>query len=118
MMIRYARILFFALTFTATQILLASTVVVPALAQNEKTPQKGVSSATPPAAPAKKKLEKPDDSVAKGRERACGNDQNKCGPLWQEMANPHDARYQSRVKAEKAYRDCMVKCMNTPGQRM
>ena len=65
----------------------------------------------------KKKLEKPDSSAAKNRERACGNDQNKCYGLYQEMVAPHDARYQARLKAEQAYRDCMAKCVSAPGQR-
>ena len=128
-MIRYMRIFLLALIFAATQVVLVSTVSVSALAQNGKG---GNSAATAVDSGAsnkkvgdrvsdpnpKKKLEKPDSSLAKGRERACGNDQNKCGGLWQEMTNPHDARIPARNKVEKAYRDCMVKCMATPNQRM
>ena len=142
-MIRYMRIFLLALIFAATQVVLVSTVSVSALAQKVSAPKNATSSdaaggkggnsaATAVDSGAsnkkvgdrvsdpnpKKKLEKPDSSLAKGRERACGNDQNKCGGLWQEMTNPHDARIPARNKVEKAYRDCMVKCMATPNQRM
>jgi hypothetical protein len=103
----HARILLFASTFAAAQVVLASGVV-PVLAQKLDVAPR-VSDPTP-----KKKLEKPDSSLAKGREKACGNDQNKCGALYQEMVNPHDARPAARLKAEKAYRDCMVKCTAAP----
>ena len=139
-MIRNARVFWFALAFAAAPVVLASTDVVPAFA--EKEPKKNVSSSgtakggnsagtavdtgarNTGVGPRvsdpnpKKKLEKPDSSVAKGRERACGNDQNKCGSLWQEMTNPHDASIPARNKVEKAYRDCMVKCTTAPNQRM
>lgn len=140
-MIGYVRILLVALTFAAAQIVLASVDVGPALAQkggsSKDTSSSGASKGGTPAGKTltdgtkktgvgasvsdpnpKKKLEKPDSSAAKNRERACGNDQNKCYGLYQEMVSPHDARYQARLKAEKAYRDCMVKCTTAPKQRM
>lgn len=109
---RYASVLLFALISAAAQVVPASIVVISALAQKVDV---GPRVSDPNA---KKKLEKTDSSLAKGRERACGNDQNKCGALYQEMVNPHDARAAARLKAEKAYRDCMVKCMASPNDRM
>ena len=139
-MVRNARVFWFALAFAAAPVVLASTAVVPAFAEKEQkknvsssgTAKGGNSAGTAVDTGArntgvgprvsdpnpKKKLEKPDSSVAKGRERACGNDQNKCGSLWQEMTNPHDASIPARNKVEKAYRDCMVKCTTAPNQRM
>src|SRR5215471_1326418 len=139
-MIRHARILLLAVTFVAAQAALASIAAGPAFAQKSNsskdtasgtgktgtttgktltdgTKNTGTGAAVSDPNP-KKKLEKPDSSASKGRETACGNDQNKCYPLYQEMVSPHDARYQARLKAEKAYRDCMVKCVNAPKQRM
>jgi hypothetical protein len=138
-MIRNVRVLLFALAFTVAPAVLALTAVVPALAEN--APKNASSSGTAKGGNSagtavdtgarntgvgprvsdpnpKKKLEKPDSSAAKGRERACGNDQNKCGSLWQEMTHPHDASIPARNKVEKAYRDCMVKCTAAPNQRM
>ena len=107
---RAARNLLIAITFGATQVVLTSNVIIPALAQNEKTPTTSASPGTAPAAPTKKKLVKPDDAAnsKKNRELRCGNGQ--CYSLWQELTNPHDPRYQARLKVEKAYRDCMARC--------
>jgi len=139
-MIGGVRILLLVTAFAAAQLALPSIATGPAFAQkgsgqkgsssmgNQKgtsstvqtnsdgTKKTGVGSAVSDPNP-KKKLEKPDSSAAKNRERACGNDQNKCYPQYQEMVAPHDARYQARLKAEKAYRDCMAKCVSSPGQR-
>jgi hypothetical protein len=134
-MITGARIVLIALTFAATQVLLASTVVGPAYAQKEKSQSpKNAVSGTPPnrganperganpdrggnrvvaptnTNPQKKKFEKPADAI--NPERNCGN--NQCNSLWQELTNPHDARYQSRMKVQKAYNDCMARCKAAP----
>jgi hypothetical protein len=128
-MITGARIVLIALTFAATQVLLASTVVGPAYAQKEKSqsPKNAVSGTPPnrganperganpdrggnrvvaPTNPQKKKFEKPADAI--NPERNCGN--NQCVSYWNELTAPHDGTYQGRLKAQKAYNDCMNRC--------
>ena len=54
-------------------------------------------------------------STVKDTAKACGNGQ--CYSYWQEMTNPHDGRYQARLKAETAYRNCMAQCQAAPKMR-
>ena len=37
-----------------------------------------------------------------------------CYSYWQELTNPHDATYQGRLKAQKAYNDCILRCRAKP----
>jgi len=104
-----------ALTLVATQVVLASVSSAPVLAQSEGSPQAGASQQTAPAATAIQRFEKPGSAI--NTERICGNDPGKCGTLWQELTFPHDATYQGRLKAQKAYNDCMARCTAASQQR-
>jgi len=134
-MSRYTHVILLLLIFAATAVVLTSSVT--ALAREQKSQQleqkKSTTLATKPGGATKTggtttnsgtattkvkvNVKKPADSVKANREHACGNDQNKCYGLYQEMVYPHDATYPARVKVEKAYRDCMAKCIAAPSQR-
>ena len=112
--VRRARVLLLALTLVASQAVLSSVSSAPVLAQSERSPQPGASEQTAPAT-AIQRFEKP--ASAMKTERICGNDPAKCGTLWQELTFPHDATYQGRMKAQKAYNDCMARCTAASQQR-
>jgi hypothetical protein len=63
---------------------------------------------TPP-----KKFQKSNDAV--NLEKSCGN--NQCYSYWSELTHPHDSTYQGRLKAQKAYNDCMARCVAAPTAR-
>ena len=118
-MITFVRILLIALTFAVTQVVLASTVIVPALAQTEKSPQTNASPGTAPTTPVKKRFYKPDDAITSDttRERMCGQNGGQCYADWILLTHPQDASYQGRLRLEKNYRDCMARCKAIPGPK-
>jgi hypothetical protein len=62
---------------------------------------------------APQKFQKPNDAV--NLEKSCGN--NQCYSYWNELTHPHISTYQARLKAQKAYNDCMARCMAAPKTR-
>jgi hypothetical protein len=123
------RVILLALTVAVSQV----AVTPPALAQKQGSQQREPKNMTAPATKpgsgtttnsgmtstkttVQTNKKPPADSQKANREHACGNDQNKCYGLYQEMVYPHDARFPARIAAEKAYRDCMAKCVSAPKQ--
>ena len=113
--VRRARVLLLALILVASHAVLASVSSAPVFAQSERSPTAGASQQMAPTAPAIQRFEKPGTAI--NTESICGNDPRKCGTLWQELTFPHDPTYQGRLKAQKAYNECMVRCMAAPQQR-
>jgi hypothetical protein len=74
------------------------------------TPDNGVLAG---ASPQSRTFTRPETAVR--TQRNCG--QTQCVSFWNELTAPHDATYQGRLKAQKAYNDCMARCEAAPGMR-
>jgi hypothetical protein len=61
------------------------------------------------------KVKVPRSGNATSTVKSCETGQ--CYSYWQELTHPHDATYQGRLKAQKAYNDCLLRCKAAPQTR-